>query len=108
MARNNKNVKVDFNKLAKELERRDRKFSTASLEMGFSHGYLSSMRCEGHLPQRTMVMLKTMYDINAEDIVLGVVEKPVAPVEANGVDMAALQKCITEAVKEAFVWYANQ
>lgn len=113
MKKNNKTVDIDFAKLTEELKKRGKTFRAASEEMGFSRSYLSAMRCEGHLPQRTMVALKGVYGITEDEIKLVApvaepepeVEEP--EVEVTGIDMAALQKCITEAVKDAFVWYAN-
>ena len=104
-------VEVDGQKLQDELKKRGMNLTEASLDMGRSPCYLANVKRDGRTTETTLKLLEANYNIKREDIELAwePPTKTEAPAEEPKVevDMAALQKCITEAVKEAFIWYAN-
>lgn len=108
-----KNVNVDFDKLRAELFKRGLTITQASTQMGRSSSYFSGMKSKGYLPESTLIMLDSMWNIKYEDI--APVEPPKAGEPKSSVDseMLTISKdelrfIITESIKDAFVWYANR
>ena len=105
------NKDVDFSKLNAELNKRGWSVRSASIQMGRSAGYLTCMKAKGYLPESTFVMLDSIWNIKYEDIAPTESEEPmVAPTENMPltVEGEELRYIITEAVKDAFMWYANR
>ena len=105
---------VDFDKLVAKLHERGLNMRTASIQIGKSDTYLGGMKKKGHLTESTLIMLDAMWNIKYDDIAPTVVEEPKAveePTPENSetlnITKEELRYIITEAVKDAFVWYAN-
>lgn len=115
MARTHNNKAVDFDKLKREFVKRGCNPSQASLRIGKQQGYFASMKQKGYLPQSTLLLLDSIFNIKYEDIksnkdvpteeVVGRVEESAAPITLTKEE---LRYIITEAVKNAFMWYANR
>lgn len=112
---------VDFDKLYTEFKKRDVSANAVATQIGRAGSYFHSMRKKGYLPEATLIMLDTLWNIKYESI------KPTAETaeptvaeqpekdEANEVKEPTLvltkeelRHTITEAVKDAFMWYANR
>lgn len=112
---------VDFDKLYTEFKKRDVSANAVATQLGRAGSYFHSMRKKGYLPEATLIMLDTLWNIKYESI------KPTAEAEeptvaeqpekneANEVKEPTailtkeeLRYIITEAVKDAFMWYANR
>lgn len=105
------NKDVDFNKLNTELKKRGWSVRSASIQMGRSAGYLTCMKAKGYLPESTLVMLDSIWNIKYEDIAPTESKESMAALIENmplTVEGEELRYIITEAVKDAFVWYANR
>lgn len=106
---------VDFDKLSNKLNERGLNMRKASLQMGKSGAYLGGMKKTGHLTESTLILLDAMWNIKYEDVEPTKVEEPFASNESEkveGVETFTMSKeelryIITEAVKDAFTWYAN-
>lgn len=109
---------VDFNKLSGKLKERGLNMRKASLLMGKSDAYLGGMKKTGHLTESTLILLDAMWNIKYEEVEPTIVEEPIAveEVEPSAVENKAetvaitkeeLRYIITEAIKDAFNWYAN-
>lgn len=107
------NRSVDFDKLNIELHKRGLNMGSASKEMGRSSSYLGGMKKKGYLPTTTLILFDTIWNIKYEDIEptkieeAEVVEEPKATEEFVMMSKEELRYIITEAVKDAFTWYAN-
>ena len=107
-----KNRDVDFNRLTTEFRKRGLTTAQASKQMGRSVSYFSGMKIKGYLPESTLVMLESMWNIKYEDIAPVEPPKTDEPKSADS-EMLTISKdelrfIITEAIKDAFVWYANK
>lgn len=102
MGRNFDMVAIDGDKLKNELHKRGITMTDASLQMGRTKNYVAQIVSTGRTPRATLVVLKSLYNIDEADISPNDVEAPMPQ------DMEALKTVIREAVKEAFMWYANQ
>ena len=105
------NKDVDFSKLNAELAKRGWSVRSASIKMGRSAGYLTCMKAKGYLPESTLIILNSIWDIKYEDIAPTESEEPMAAPTENmplTIEGEELRYIITEAVKDAFVWYANR
>ena len=105
---------VDFDKLSNKLHERGLNMRKASIQIGKSDAYLGSMKKKGYLTESTLIMLDVMWNIKYDDIAPTVAEKPKTveePTPENSetlnITKEELRYIITEAVKDAFVWYAN-
>ena len=111
---NARNKSVDFDRLNYELRARGLNMRQASIKMGRSDTYLANMKPKGHLPISTLVVIDTLWNVKYDDVKPIKVKEPeveISPSEIKGefVTMSKedLRHIITEAVKDAFVWYAN-
>lgn len=105
------NKDVDFSKLNAELAKRGWSVRSASIKMGRSAGYLTCMKAKGYLPESTLIILNSIWDIKYEDIAPTESEEPMVEQAENvplTVEGEELRYIITEAVKDAFMWYANR
>ena len=109
------NIKaVDFNKLSDKLYERGLNLRSASIRMGKSDSYLGGMKKKEYLTESTLIMLNALWNIKYDDIAPAVAEEP-NPVEGSKptesesltITKEELRCLITEAIKDAFVWYAN-
>lgn len=105
---------VDFDKLSNKLNERGLNMRKASLQMGKSDSYLGGMKRTGHLTESTLILLDAMWNIKYEDVEPAKVEKAITTEEVEKVETETvtmskeeLRYIITEAVKDAFTWYAN-
>lgn len=107
-------VDIDRNKLKRELARRGTNLQQASFAIGRSRSYLGTGGAEGRIPKSAIMLLESKFGIKQEDIeAVEEITKADIPVSVpvpsnNGIDMDELKTVITEAIKEAFVWYANR
>ena len=110
------NIKtISFDKLSSELKERGLNFRNASIQMGKSETYLGGMKRKGHLTESTLIMLDALWNIKYADIAPAVVAKESKSADEskpmNGDSLILtkeeLRYIITEAVKDAFTWYAN-
>lgn len=102
MGKYNDMVMVDGGKLKNELHKRGITMTDASIQMGRTKSYIAQVISNGKTTKATIVTLKSLYNIDEADI------SPSGEVVSTPQDMEALKVVIREAVKEAFVWYANQ
>lgn len=115
MATSAKNRNVDFKKLNNEFRKRGLNCRRAAIRMGRSETYFGGMKQKGYLSESTLVMLDSLWNIKYEDIEPIKVEEPsvsnesekVEEVETFTMSKDELRFIITEAVKDAFTWYAN-
>ena len=115
MARTHNNKDVDFDKLKREFVKRGWNASQASLYIGKQQGYFASMKQKGYLPQSTLLLLDSIFNIKYEDIkpenkvptkeAAEKIEESAAPITLTKEELRFI---ITEAVKDAFIWYANR
>lgn len=115
MSTTTRNKSVDFDRLNYELRTRGLNMRQASIKMGRSDTYLGNMKPKGHLPTSTLVMMDTLWNVKYDDVKPIKAKEPeakISPSEIRGefVTMSNedLRHIITEAVKDAFVWYANR
>lgn len=105
---------VDFDKLSTELRKRGLNMRQASIRMGRCETYLSGMKRAERLSDQSILMLDVMWNIKYKDIAPTKKEEPAmekvsesAPKNALTISGEELRHIITEAVKDAFTWYAN-
>ena len=109
-----KSKMVNFNKLEAEFKKRGLRSNAVAMQIGRNPGYFSGMKAKGYLPEATILMLDSILNIKYEDIEPLEVEQPsVEATERASAEIPItmtkeeLRYIITEAVKDAFVWYAN-
>ena len=115
MATRTKNRTVDFEKLNNKLHERGLNYRRAAIRMGRNETYFGGMKQKGYLSESTLIMLDSLWNIKYEDIEPTKVEEPSVSNESEkveGVETFTMSKdelrfIITEAVKDAFTWYAN-
>ena len=63
-----KMVKIDGQRLAKAIEKRNLKITHASKEMGFGSTYLTDCVARGCIPEYSMVLINKLFNITLEEI----------------------------------------
>ena len=108
---------VDFDKLEKQFTQRGLRPSGVARQIGRAPGYFGVMKKKGRLSVATIILLDTLLSIKYEDIE-PMEEKPTPELDTENSEPVGnsasieltsdeLRYIITEAVKDAFTWYAN-
>lgn len=113
----NNNKAVDFRRLEAEFKKRGLHANEVAIQLGRTLSYFGGMKKKGYLPHATIIMLDSLLNIKYEDIMPMIEAEEVPSFEETEqteikptitMTKQELRYIITEAVKDAFTWYANK